>query len=69
MTLPSDQARQAGDIPLGFLVFLALMTSVVALTIDAVLPALDAIAADLAFQDPNARQFIVLNVLLGMGVS
>ncbi|MEM0921824.1 MAG: multidrug effflux MFS transporter [Pseudomonadota bacterium] len=69
MTLPTDQARAAGEIPLGFLVFLALMTSVVALTIDAVLPALDTIAVDLAFEDPNARQFIVLNVLLGMGIS
>ena len=67
MTLPTAAARQRGEMPLRFLVFLSLMTSVTAMTIDAVLPALDAIAADLSFEDPNARQFIVLNVLIGMG--
>lgn len=69
MTLPDDTARAEGRATLLFIVFLALMTSVVALTVDAVLPALDAISADLGFEDPNARQYIVLNVLLGMGLS
>jgi len=69
MTLPSPAERAAGSAPLGLLVFLALMTSVVALTIDAVLPALDAISADLGFADPNDRQLAVLLVFAGMGAS
>ncbi|MEM7507691.1 MAG: multidrug effflux MFS transporter [Pseudomonadota bacterium] len=69
MTLPTATARAEGQVPLSFLLFLALMTSVVALTIDAVLPALDRISADLAFEHENDRQAIVLNVLLGMGFS
>lgn len=69
MTLPTASARAQGHVPFSFLLFLALMTSVVALTIDAVLPALDQISADLAFERENDRQAIVLNVLLGMGLS
>ena len=40
MTLPDQTARAEGRASLAFLGFLALMTSVVAMTIDAVLPAL-----------------------------
>ncbi|MEL6219010.1 MAG: multidrug effflux MFS transporter [Pseudomonadota bacterium] len=69
MTLPNPEDRAAGRAPLAFLLFLALMTSVVAFTIDAVLPALDAISDDLAFRDPNDRQLIVMIVFLGMGLS
>lgn len=54
---------------LAFLVFLAMMTSIVALTVDAVLPALDTISADLAFDDPNDRHRIVTYVLFGLGAS
>lgn len=69
MTLPTDADRQAGRAPLAFLVFLALMTSVIALTIDAVLPALDAIDADLGFASANDRQLMILLVFAGMGLS
>ena len=67
MFLPSASDRELGRAPLSLLVFLSLMTSVVALTIDAILPALDGISDDLAFQDPADRQLIVLIVFAGMG--
>lgn len=69
MTLPTPAERAEGRASLAFLVFLALMTSVVAMTIDAVLPALDAIDAELGFAEPNDRQLIVLMVFIGMGAS
>ncbi len=69
MTLPSPAERAEGRAPAAFIVFLALMTSVAAMTIDAVLPALDAIDAELGFADPNDRQLIVLMVFIGMGLS
>lgn len=66
--LPDEKARAEGRAPLPLLVFLALMTSVSALTIDAILPALDAISRDLAFADPADRQLIVLAVFAGLGL-
>lgn len=69
MLLPSAADRAEGRAPLGLLVFLALMTSVVALTIDAILPAMDGIAEDLAFEDPLDAQYLVLVVFIGMGVA
>ncbi|HSF96812.1 MAG TPA: multidrug effflux MFS transporter [Thermohalobaculum sp.] len=68
-TLPSAAERAEGRSPLGFLIFLALMTSVVAMTIDAVLPALDAISEELRFTGANDRQLIVMLVFVGMGAS
>lgn len=69
MLLPTDLDRAQGRAPLGLLIFLALMTSVVALTIDAILPAMDGIAADLAFDDPLDAQYLVLVVFVGMGLA
>jgi len=69
MTLPTAHDRAAGRAPPAFLIFLALMTSVIALTIDAVLPALDTISADLGFADGNDRQLIVVLVFAGLGLS
>lgn len=68
-TLPTETDRRDGRAPLGFLVFLAMMTSVIALTIDAVLPAFDSISTDLGFADANDRQLIVMIVFAGMGIS
>lgn len=68
MSLPSESDRALGRAPLGLLVFLSMMTSVVALTIDAILPALDGISDDLAFENASDRQLIVLIVFAGMGI-
>ena len=68
MSLPSAEDRAQGRAPLAFLIFLALITSVVALTIDAILPALDGISEDLGFESTQDRQLIVLVVFLGLGL-
>jgi DHA1 family bicyclomycin/chloramphenicol resistance-like MFS transporter len=69
MTIPTPTERTEGRASPAFLIFLALMTSVVAMTIDAVLPALDAISDELAFTGENDRQLIVMLVFVGMGAS
>ncbi|GMG84925.1 multidrug effflux MFS transporter [Paralimibaculum aggregatum] len=69
MTMPTTADRAEGRAPIAFLGFLALMTSVVAMTIDAVLPALDAISASLGFASANDRQLVVVVVFAGMGLS
>lgn len=45
---------------------MALLMSFVALSIDAMLPALDAIQAHFAFPDPNDKQFVVSMIFAGM---
>lgn len=69
MTLPDAQARAEGRASFRFVAFLALMTSVVAMTVDAILPALDSISEELEFEDPNQRQLVVILVIMGMGLS
>jgi len=69
MSLPSPAERAQGRASISLLVFLALMTSVVAMTIDAVMPALDAIDAELRFAGENDRQLVILVVFVGMGLS
>jgi DHA1 family bicyclomycin/chloramphenicol resistance-like MFS transporter len=69
MTLPTPAERAEGRASPPFLIFLALMTSVIAMTIDAVLPALDAISDELRFSGANDRQLIVMLVFVGMGAS
>ncbi len=51
---------------LEFITLMAVLMSLVALSIDTMLPALDAIGQSLAVQDPNDTQFIVSFVFLGM---
>ncbi|MGF1447578.1 MAG: MFS transporter [Pikeienuella sp.] len=68
MTLPSLDDRRRGRAPPRLLGLLSLMTAVVAMTIDALLPALDAIATDLAFHHPNDRQWLIMAVLAGLGL-
>lgn len=50
-----------------FVVLMALIISMVALSIDGMLPALPEIAADLAFERPNDSQFIISMLFVGMG--
>ena len=68
MTLPSPAERAEGRASVAFVIFLALMTSVIAMTIDAVLPALDTISDELRFADKNDRHLIVMLVFVGMGM-
>lgn len=56
-------------LPLGeFVALVALMFSLVAMSIDAMLPALPAIGADLAVADPNDTQLVVASLFLGLAV-
>ncbi|MEM6943103.1 MAG: multidrug effflux MFS transporter [Pseudomonadota bacterium] len=66
MLLPSAEDRAQGRAPLALLLFLALITSLVALTIDAVLPALDGMDRELQFASANDRHFVVLAVFAGL---
>jgi DHA1 family bicyclomycin/chloramphenicol resistance-like MFS transporter len=50
-----------------FVALVALLTSLVALSIDAMLPALGRIATELQAADPNSRQFVVLCFFAGLG--
>jgi DHA1 family bicyclomycin/chloramphenicol resistance-like MFS transporter len=51
-----------------FIVLMAAIMSVVALSIDAMLPALGVIGADLGIQNPNHAQFIISAIFGGMAV-
>ncbi|MCH8104906.1 MAG: multidrug effflux MFS transporter [Proteobacteria bacterium] len=51
-----------------FVVLIALIISLVALSIDAMLPALPEIAADLMFEDANDAQYIITMLFIGMGI-
>ena len=51
-----------------FSLLVALMMSVVAISIDALLPALDAIRADIALSHPNQAQLVVSALFLGMAL-
>ncbi len=56
-----------GKLPLGeFVALVALMFSLVAMSIDGMLPALPAIGADLAVSDPNDTQYVVSSLFLGL---
>ncbi len=49
-----------------FIVLVALLNAMVAMSIDTMLPAIGAIAAELGAIDPNARQFIITSFFAGM---
>lgn len=51
-----------------FVLLIALLMSVVAISIDALLPALGLISSDLALADPNQAQYVISVLFLGMAV-
>jgi DHA1 family bicyclomycin/chloramphenicol resistance-like MFS transporter len=53
---------------LEFVVLVSLMMSLMALSIDAMLPALPQIGSDLNVQNPNSRQLVVSTIFLGVAV-
>ena len=50
-----------------FVALMASLMSIVALTIDALLPALPNIAEDLNITDPNSTQWLITMIFLGIG--
>lgn len=65
MNAPSPHAAGNRE----FIAMMALVTSMVALSIDAMLPALGAIASELDAPSPNDRQWIIAALFLGFGVA
>lgn len=53
---------------LEFVVLVSLMMSLMALSIDAMLPALPQIGSDLYVQNPNSRQLVVSTIFLGVAI-
>ncbi len=67
-THPAGAPAQRSTEPSGeFVALVALLTSLVALSIDAMLPALGRIATELQAAHPNSRQFVVLCFFAGLG--
>ena len=67
-THPAGAPAQRSTEPSGeFVALVALLTSLVALSIDAMLPALGRIASELQAAYPNSRQFVVLCFFAGLG--
>lgn len=63
----TDAHRPGAERPaFEFIVLVALLTSMVALSIDSMLPALGQMAAELGAPHPNDRQFILLGFFAGM---
>ncbi|MCB1378503.1 MAG: multidrug effflux MFS transporter, partial [Alphaproteobacteria bacterium] len=51
-----------------FIVLVALLNAMVAMSIDTMLPAIGAIASELGASDPNSRQFIITSFFAGMTI-
>lgn len=70
--LPQGVDAQADRAPLGFVEFVALIASLMALTalgIDSMLPALPAIGQALGVATENQRQFVITAFLIGFGIA
>lgn len=65
----SDRSQKAEDVRLEFILLLALTISLVAMSIDSMLPALSEIAADLGVTDPNDRQMVITVLFAGFGIA
>jgi DHA1 family bicyclomycin/chloramphenicol resistance-like MFS transporter len=63
-TAPTAQQSESK----GFIILIATMMSIVALSIDAILPALGMIGADLKISHPNQAQFIISFIFAGMAI-
>jgi MFS transporter, DHA1 family, multidrug resistance protein len=69
MSSPSPQPQRTYTISTGeFTVLIALLMSVVAISIDAMLPALGVISRDLQLDNPNKAQLIVSALFFGMAL-
>lgn len=64
----ASNKNQASPSYLEFVVLVSLMMSLMALSIDAMLPALPQISRDLNVQNPNNRQLVVSAIFLGVAV-
>ena len=63
----NDQT-QPEKVPLSFIALMAVLMSLTAISIDAMLPALGQIGEDLAVQNPNDVQLIVSSLFVGLAI-
>jgi DHA1 family bicyclomycin/chloramphenicol resistance-like MFS transporter len=63
----NDQ-EQAEKIPLSFIALMAVLMSLTAISIDAMLPALGQIGEDLAVQNPNDVQLVISSLFVGLAI-
>lgn len=60
--------RDTGRLSIEFIVLVALLNAMVAMSIDTMLPAIGTIASELGAADPNSRQFIITTFFAGMTI-
>jgi DHA1 family bicyclomycin/chloramphenicol resistance-like MFS transporter len=60
--------QKTGPSNLEFIILMSLMMSLLAFTIDAMLPALPQIGRDLDVQNPNSRQLVISTIFLGLAL-
>src|SRR5512134_155038 len=66
----SQSTQPAGhEASFEFIALMAVMTSIIAFSIDAMLPALPQIAADLGVADVNDRQLVVIVLFIGLALA
>lgn len=69
MTVTTDPGAEPARLPLPeFIALLAMLFAMTAFSIDAMLPAMPEIAADLSPEAPNRAQLIITSFVLGMGL-
>lgn len=64
----SEIQQKTTHVPVEFVAMMAMLMSVVALSIDTMLPALGIMGADLAAAHPNEAQYIISSIFLGMAI-
>lgn len=60
--------RGSGRLSIEFILLVALLNAMVAMSIDTMLPAIGSIAEELGARDPNSRQFIIIVFFAGLTV-
>lgn len=71
MTNPAQTAslqQKSGPSNFEFILLMSMMMSLLALSIDAMLPALPQISRDLDVQNPNSRQLVISTIFLGLAI-
>ena len=68
LPMPDGASTAARRSPAEFIALVALTTSLVAMSIDSMLPALGQIARDLGTDDPNDRQLVLSSLFIGLSI-
>lgn len=63
-----NEQAQADKVPLSFIVLMAVLMSLTAISIDAMLPALNQMGEELAVENPNDIQLIISSLFIGLAI-